>query len=496
MALEDRLHASLQRYMAAPEWARAVLGRAYRAVPERVRFGGRYPEFAAEARASIIGVDWARIEARIEATLGALARTPAHVADAPWLLDRRRPPLSRLRALPLVSKSDLKAAPEAYLNLDFDRSDHLETFTGGSTAQPMRFQLQRHVTRPKESAYIREVERSLLRMDRGEWTLSLRGRSVATAVRRQGAMWMVEPIKRHLIFSSDHLEPRYMPSYMEALARQRPRWIHAFPSALYPLARWLDAHPCPSFSRGVRGILLTSESVYDFQSALFRKVFPNATVLEHYGHSERVLMAVQSSDSTGYRFLPLYGLPELVDAEGRPIDRPGVLGEIVGTAFDNHVMPFVRYRTGDMGTWLEPPQFAGQARFVMQRIEGRRQEFVVCADRRLVSITTLGAAHFGELSVAHAIQFEQRTAGRLVLKLVSARPLGLAERDRVARAVRDKTQGGCLVDVVQVDALPRTVGGKHRMLIQHLDLGGYLGASLAPEAGEGRARCVGAGVDA
>src|SRR5215212_4620534 len=102
-------------------------------------------------------------------------------------------------------------------------------------------------------------------MGAGDLVLALRGRTVTTAAQPGGALWMLEPIKRQLILSSDHLERRFMPQYAEALALHRPRFIEAFPSALYPLARWLAEHPLPEFTEGVRGVMLYSENVFDFQ---------------------------------------------------------------------------------------------------------------------------------------------------------------------------------------------------------------------------------------
>lgn len=475
MALEDRLHRSLALYMGAPEWLRRLAGTAYRALPARLRHGSAHARFANDAALHLAAAPWPLVEQRLDATLRAAADVPALAAHADLLRAADRPPLERLRALPCTDKAGLKRDLAAHLRRGTREGERLPTFTGGSTAEPMAFHLQRGVTRPKESAYIAAVERRLLGAAPGEWTLSLRGRSVRSAA-DGGRLWTFEPIKRHLIFSSDHLEPAHMPGYVKALAELRPRQIHAFPSALHPLALWLRAHPCPAFSDGVRGVLLTSENVYGHQLALLREVFPNARVLPHYGHSERVLMAVAAADGSRYRFMPLYGLPEIVDAQGRAVDTPGVLGEIVGTSFDNHVMPFVRYRTGDLGLWDETPLHGGRYAPVLRRIEGRLQEFVVCHDHRLVSITTLGAAHFDQLRGVDTIQFEQREPGRVDLKVVSRLPLTAAERLLIGRAVHDKTQGGCEVDVHEVEAIERTPRGKHRMLVQHLDLSGYLGA--------------------
>lgn len=481
MALEDSLHASLGLYMRAPQWLREVSGRIYRSVPQRLRYGAGYRGFLVDAQRQDGSVLWNEVVVRLEATLQAAACVPAFAAYAAAMRNRRVDALQRLRALPLVAKADIKADLVAWVHPQSDPAQRLRMFTGGSTAEPMLFYLQRHVSRVKESAYLQHIEHAMLGAAVGDWTLSLRGRSVASAAAASGRLWATEPIKRHLLFSADHLEARHMPEHVHTLEKLRPRLIHAFPSALFPLARWLADHPAPRFTEHVAGVLLTSENIYDFQRALFAQVFPGASIVEHYGHSERVLMATATGSPSPASFFPLYGLPELVDAEGHAIDEPGVLGEIVGTGLDNHVMPFVRYRTGDMGMWQEPPSYQGAARFTMRRIEGRRQEFVVCNDHRLVSITTLGAAHFHELSQVESLQFEQHAAGRLTLRVVHRQGLDSATRLRIATAVRDKTQGGCEVDVDVVDRIERTERGKHRMLVQHLDLHRYLGAAITPE---------------
>jgi phenylacetate-CoA ligase len=155
-----------------------------------------------------------------------------------------------------------------------------------------------------------------------------------------------------------------------------------------------------------------------------------------------------------------------------------VLGEIVGTSFDNGVMPFIRYKTGDFGAWsaTHHPELPGWP--TLERIEGRMQEFVVCADHRLISVTTLGAAHFSSLVDVRSMQYEQERPGLVVLKVVADQDLDDTQRRQIADAVRAKTQGGCEVEVVRVPAIERTARGKHKMLVQHLDISGYLGAAF------------------
>jgi phenylacetate-CoA ligase len=471
MAIEDWLHPFLGNYLNAPEWLKASAGQAYRCLPQAVRLGPEYGRFMAQ----IDGTSTPGPMQKLDETLRwALETVPAY-ARFKALARGGRDPREVLEQLPITDKLDMKHATERYLSKALPPSARLETYTGGSTRHPMRFFLHKHVTRPKEAAFMSDF-RSRVGPDSEALVLALRGRTVPTAGEPDGKLWTHEPIRRQLLMSCDHLERRYMPKYAEALALHKPEWIEAFPSALYPLARWLAENPMPEFTSGVKGVMLFSENVHEPQLAKIREVF-HCPVIAHYGHSERVLMAGTVPGDDRYFFWPQYGHLELLDERDRPITEPGRVGFIVGTSFDNRVMPFVRYRTGDLGVLSATghPQLPGYP--AIDRILGRLQEFVVCRDERLVSITTIGVAHFPELAAADATQYEQAEPGRLLLKLTSEQQLSDATLARIRAAVEKKLQGGCTVDVRQVPRIERTPRGKARMIVQHLDVRPYFGAT-------------------
>jgi phenylacetate-CoA ligase len=474
LALEDVLHPWVNRYLGAPGWVLATAGRMYACLPPSLRYGRAYGEFraaldatrdAASARALAL--------AKLEETLAwALDTVPAY-QDYRALAAGGRDPRGVLRALPVTHKLDIKRHPARYLSRAMPASARLTTYTGGSTRTPMQFWLQKHVTRPREYAFMREV-RDRVGAGEGDMVLALRGRTVASAARPGGRPWMYEPVKRQLVISSEHLARRFLPLCAEALARFRPPFIEAFPSALYPLARWLEAHPLPEFTRNVRGITLYSENVYGFQMETLKRVF-GCPIVAHYGHSERVLMAATLPGDERYFFWPQYGWLELLDAQDRPITEPGKLGFVVGTSFDNRVMPFVRYRTGDLAMLSGDGRLELAGYPAVERIAGRLQEFVVCRDERLVSITALGVAHFPELAAVEAIQYEQHKPGELILKVAAEGEIPARDLRRMATAVAAKTQGGCDVGALQVERIERTPRGKSRMLVQHLDVRRYFG---------------------
>lgn len=476
MSIEDVLYPLLKAYIGAPQWVKTSIGKTYSRLPRAWRHGPHRDRFSSELHRHAGEAVHALARHKLRQTLAWACTTVPAYRQYEGLLDSGADPEVLLGQLPLIGKADIKADTEQFLSSAIPARERLKTFTGGSTANPMLFYLHKNVSRPKEYAFMDSFH-ARVGLGEEDIVLALRGRTVPTARAGGGRLWMYEPIKRQLILSSDHLEPAYMPQYVEALREWQPAFIQAFPSAIYPLAKWFAEHPAPEITERIRGVLLYSENVYGFQMDLLRQVF-RCPVLKHYGHSERALMAASMPDDERYFFWPQYGHFELVDERGDPVTQPGVLGEIVGTGFDNLAMPFIRYRTGDMAMLSERPGHPLLPGYpAVERIEGRLQEFLVCRDHRLVSITTMGAAHFDELAAVEAIQYEQNEPGHIVLKVVSRQPLGDAVKERIARAVELKTQNGCTARVEEVGEIRRTARGKHQMLVQHLDISNFLGAA-------------------
>lgn len=473
MSLEDRLYPVLSSYIGWSQWARSLFGSAYRLIPASWRRGRSYSNFVELLQDKAPAAIEHRTRTALADTLIWTLNTVPFYANSHAFLDEvlRGDPRSVLMRLPTTTKTDYQTNLHQYLSNQMPASARLKTFSGGSTANPMCFYLHRGVTRSREYAFMEDFHARVGLRER-DMVLAMRGRAVPTAGHPNGRLWMYEPVKRELILSSHHLAAQFMAEYVSALQRLRPHYIQAYPSTLYPLARWLAARPLPDFTCQVRGIMLYSETIQEFQIRLLRNVF-RCPILKHYGHSERVLMAASLPDDDRYHFWPQYGYFELLDEAGSPITRAGEVGEIVGTSFDNRVMPFIRYRTGDMAVLsAKPPSLPGYP--VVERIEGRKQEYIVTRDHRLISIGVMGAVHSHELAGMEAIQYEQEEPGRFVLKIVSREPVDAALRGRIAQAAEGMTRHGCTVDVVQVGSIPRTRTGKRILLVQHLDVSRYL----------------------
>lgn len=478
MAVEDLLHPLLSSYLGSPQWVKTSIGRAYSMAPASWRRGHHYKRFLREAAVQPEGDIRRLASQKLARSLGqAFAAVPAY-QQYRGLADDLHTPEEVLRELPLVSKDDIKRDVKRFMATNVDPRLRIKVFTGGSTAVPMTFYLHKGISRAREYAFMEQFHRRV-GLGRRDVILAMRGHAVPDAGSPGKRLWMYEPIKKQLILSSDHLSRDYMPQYVQAMREWKPAWIQAYPSAIYPLALWLRDHPAPDVAQRVRGIMLYSENVLDHHMRLIREVFTCA-VLKHYGHSERVLMAASMPDDDRYFFWPQYGHLELVDQAGKPVTLPGMAGEIVGTGFDNEVMPFIRYRTGDIAILGDRPHPLLPAFTPVERIEGRLQEFVVCRDRRLMSVNSMTEIPRDvALEGIEAIQFEQRVPGHVVLRIAAPHGLSAAASFRFAQRIEGKTDGGCSVEVMRVDRIARTARGKAQMLIQHLDTRHYFGSPLS-----------------
>jgi phenylacetate-CoA ligase len=120
------------------------------------------------------------------------------------------------------------------------------------------------------------------------------------------------------------------------------------------------------------------------------------------------VLAGQGRQSNLLHFWPGYGYVEF----GAPNEEG--FQEVIGTTFHNHVMPLVRYRTGDYVKVA--PQGAGERPWpAVEAVAGREYEFLVSATGRQISLTAINM-HDRIFDGLCAVQFYQAEPGRVELR--------------------------------------------------------------------------------
>lgn len=460
MSLEDKLYRFLRIYEAAPQPLKTFFGTAYRAMPRRWRHGDTYDRFFLEAsNADNWGAD--EIEAyqvaALRNSLVAAATAPAYARQfAEYGVDPSKfDSLDQLVRYPFLTKADLVSNLAGYLNPTVDRAQAMYITTGGSSGLPVGFYLQRGVSRPKEQAYF-DVLWSRRGYEVGDRVAVIRGG--VTTSSSSGKISYYDATRDWLILSSYHLTFDRLPEYIEALQKFQPRHLNAYPSSALLLARGLE-------QMGVRlevpltSVLCGSEKLTAESQEYIETIF-GAPVLHWYGHSERVLLAGQGVRSNHLYFSPLYGYVEFGEE-----NRDGCR-EIIGTTFHNHVMPLIRYRTGDFA------RFPAQARcelqgFEIESVVGRDYEFIVSHTGRKISLTAINM-HDRVFDGLIGVQFYQRDPGIVEFRYQAGRHWNVTAVKPILSALQRKLGDDVTVTLRQVDEVAKTKAGKHVWLITDL----------------------------
>ena len=366
--------------------------------------------------------------------------------------------LGDFKKLPLVDKEMIRDNLEDF-SLKVRGREYVAT--GGSTGMPFGFYRDK-------AAFGKELASKAYQYYRIGWKedarqLVFRG----IPIKRKNRMQFY-PRFNEMRCSSYHLTPEQMELYRKRAFEYRPQFIKCYPSSGYIFAKWLK-ETGKSFPPTIKAILCASENLYDYQKELMKEVF-NARVFSHYGHYELAVLAGFCKYEDTYHVLPQYGFAELLDKSGKPVHRPGQLGEIVGTSFINMATPFIRYRTNDLAVlkgW--DCSSCGRPYQVWEKIEGRLQEFIVTGTGRYISMTSINM-HDDIFDPIIQFQFYQEKRGWAKFRYISRDGFNKVKVREMKQRLMRKLGNDMELEMEEVKNIPPTKRGKHRFLIQNLPL--------------------------
>ena len=369
-----------------------------------------------------------------------------------------------LELLPFLTKEIVQANLPDLKARNYPESAFEYVTTGGSTGIPVGFYYEKGASRAREWAFMKtQWDRVGYRFrDR---CVILRGHAVETA--SNGTYWKKAFFGRWLLMSSHHMTEETLPAYIDRIRRFRPRFIQAYPSAAVILARYMVEHDVPRFPT-VKAILCGSENLYPWQRDLLTKAF-GCRVFSWYGNSEQTVLAGECEESTHYHIFPEYSIVELIGRDGRPITTPGVMGEVVTTGLTNYICPLIRYRTMDAAVLGDGSCSCGRAYPLLEKVEGRLQEFIVTKDHRLIPMTSVDM-HSGVFDNVAQFQFYQEKVGEVLMRIVKRPGYTGRDTEQILRELEEKFEGDVDVTIRFVGKIPRTRRGKYQFLIQKLPL--------------------------
>jgi phenylacetate-CoA ligase len=365
-----------------------------------------------------------------------------------------------LPRLPLLDKAAIRANIHSLKAKD---ARHLARFnTGGSSGEPLVFYIGKDRISHDVAAKWRATR--WWGVDIGDREIVVWGSPIELGAQDRLRRWR-DRLLRTKLLPAFELSPQNLDRFVDQIQRFRPRMLFGYPSSLALIARHARATGQRLSELGIRVAFVTSERLYDDQCADIEQVF-GCPVANGYGGRDAGFIA-HACPQGSLHVTSEDIIVEILDPAGANLPA-GESGEIVITHLATRDFPFIRYRTGDIGTLGDAVCACGRGLPVLSRLDGRSTDFVVARDGTVMH----GLALIYVLRDIPAIdQFKivQESLDRTRVLVKSQPPIDDDLINAIASQFRRRLGADVTVDIERVDNIPRERSGKFRYVVSAVD---------------------------
>ena len=469
MSIEDSLYKFLSFYKEMPDWAKRLLASPFKIVPRAKLLGKKYNIFYEEAKMLEFATQ-ERIEEYQFLKLQSLLR---HAFDTiPFYQEtwkERGIDIAKIKSfqdfhntIPFVTREMVQDAPARFLSGSYKPSQKLQMNSGGSTGIPLTLYYLKGHSRAAEWAHM-HLQWSRVGYKVGRPMATLRGDYIG-----KNRIYSYDPWRNILILSSFNLNKTNADIYLDLLSQYKIEYINAYPASLYNLVQLSEFKE--KIIPSLKGILLGSENVFEWQLQRFREFFNIDRVFYWYGHGELCALGGGCEISSNYHFLPSYSYVEFLSESENGRDATDMC-EIIGTSFINPLMPLIRYRTQDYGIVAANLCECGRKHKQLSQVIGREQEIAVGLNGEKITLTALifgrHADYFNHIIKMQIINTEP---GKLIVKVIPKESFSDEHIAEIEDMLSQKQGMPFQTKAHLVNKIDGTKRGKHRFLIRQFRL--------------------------
>jgi phenylacetate-CoA ligase len=366
--------------------------------------------------------------------------------------------LADLQRFPLLTKRQLRESSKDMVWLGGGHHVRMGR-TSGSTNEPLEFFTSAEREAHVNAARMRGHES--VGMFRGEKELYFWGSPVEISKQDK-----IKSLRDWLIndgfTDAFHVNADQISEHFNRWLRFRPKCIFCYPSSLAMLAEMAEQQHIDLSqlrNRGLRMIVATAEVLEGFRDAI-QQAF-HVPVYDSYGLREAGLIG-HECEHQNMHCVEEQVLLETMDPN--TLEPTSGEGELVVTNLVGHVMPVLRYRTGDIVTLNEAPCACGRSLRHIKVTGGRTVDFIVTSKGLWLSGFTFVYLHKHIPGIVK-LQVQQDRIGEVRVLLVTNDKFGELGEKKVRHALKQSLQCNDNIIIQQVDAIPPCPSGKHRLVI-------------------------------
>ncbi len=390
----------------------------------------------------------------------ALKQTSAYArlagVDASW----RPETLDDLQRLPLLDKATISAHREDLVNRGV-LGGAIRYNTGGSSGEPLIFYFDKRRQAYDKAARMRTHE--WFGIPPGDREAYIWGSPVELS--RQDRMKILrDSLTNELLLSAFDLSEKSAGSFIEQLQRFGPDCIFGYPSCIALMCQFAGKAGYDLTNLPVRVVFSTAEVLYDHQKEIISEAFGGVPVVNGYGSREGGFIAHECPE--GRMHITSENVIVEFIKDGRPVCL-GEDGEIVVTHLDNHAMPFIRYRTGDIGQPSDETCPCGRGLEVMKVLKGRSTDFIVIPDGRWVHGLALIYV-IRDIPGVQQYQIVQEDVDAILVRLVCSEAFPPDGHNRIRDGIAKRLGENVRVTIEDVDLIKGDPSGKFRYVISEV----------------------------
>jgi phenylacetate-CoA ligase len=273
------------------------------------------------------------------------------------------------------------------------------------------------------------------------------------------------PFSNVIHLSSTNMSPDVLSRYTGKITAFKPKYIQGYASAVYLLACYMKENKIIP-PNTIKAALTSSETLFPKYRAVIEEVF-NCRVFDRYGQNEESFSAAECTMHRGMHIDMEKCLIEIIDANGRHIT--GQTGEVISTNLENFAMPFLRYRTRDLGSLNIQKCQCGKESILIDHLEGRVDDFVLTPDGRTIGPTGISVL-LEPISNLLECQIIQEKIEALNILTVWKKEYKQKDIEALKNAFKHYLGSSLSYNIQIVDSIPKTGTGKFKFVISKLKM--------------------------
>ena len=363
--------------------------------------------------------------------------------------------LEDFSSIPLLTKNDILKNVDGLLASN-SKGRRIKGSTSGTTGTPITIYQDLEAIN-RENAFIwRQLHWAGYK--KGQRRAWIRGDMIVPIEQTDEPFWRYNVTDNMLMMSSYHLCEQTIKRYLQELEEFDPVVIQAYPSSVGLLAAYLESHNQYYKGESLAAIVTSSETLTNRRREQIERHF-GSSVYDWYGNFERV-SAIGTCEHKNYHVISDYSYTELV-----PIGDGSA--QIIGSGFNNRVMPLLRYKTNDVVTLADEGYECpcGRSFPLVKSIEGRMDDYVKTPDGKMIG--RLDHIYKGLKNIAEA-QIVQERLDEVRILVVPFDGFSKSEESRLLSNARCRLGQNIAIKVERVASIPRTRTGKFRGVVCNL----------------------------